>query len=424
MLQHVVHKGARLGRLELRAHPRSGLQAVGQEVRETAARKALQPGGGELHVPPVQLQRGLAREAAARDVRRGGHAVQPLGVGALKVFARQARFPAALPRNGGGSQLYGRVLAGEQHARAVHSLDFKAEKPLGARDEKARLRLAPVRAPGGVRNGKRLGGEGDAVIYKRVLAPQLRLARVKRQTGLGQRAALVAGEHAVVPLGRGKALVRGAEDYEVLYVPAAHPVHVARGNHVQRDGYDADVVLRERQKVQPRKGGGVQLHVSQHGGALLQRVNGGVPDARVLGGRLPAPGALQLVRALGQAQGELQRVKKPGERLTVLPRGRGGLDGGLKLHERRGGAAAQLVYAREPLARRIAQLALVAVGVHSPVALVVPAAGGYAPGEAVVLQLVALGQAQPGQTGAQVGKDVALLPATGDGVVGGGDERG
>ena len=53
-----------------------------------------------------------------------------------------------------------------------------------------------------------------------------------------------------------------------------------------------------------------------------------------------------------------------------------------------------------------------------------PAAGGYVPGEAVVLQLVALVLAEPREPAAQVREDLRRLPAAQHGLIRRGDERG
>ena len=96
----------------------------------------------------------------------------------------------------------------------------------------------------------------------------------------------------------------------MLYVAAAHAVHVPGGDHVQGHGDDTHAVLREREQIEAGKSGRVQAHAAQHGAALFQRVHSGVPDAGVLGGSLASAGALQLVGAAGQAPGQVQVLEE------------------------------------------------------------------------------------------------------------------
>ena len=95
----------------------------------------------------------------------------------------------------------------------------------------------------------------------------------------------------------------------------------------------------------------------------------------------------------------------------------------LELQKRRGGAAAQAVYPREPFPDRVVEVGAPAVGVHAPVRGLVPAAVAYVPGEAVVFKLVALLAVEPGEARAQEGEDLRGLPAAGRRAVGRGDER-
>ena len=270
---------------------------------------------------------------------------------------------------------------------------------------------------------ERLRGQADAVVDEGKLPPKLGVPGVQGQAQLRKRPALLRAEHAALPRGAGQALVRGAEDDEVLYVPAAHPVHVARRDHIQRDGDDAHVILREREQIEPREARGVQLHVAQDGGALFKRGDRRVPEPGMLVRGLEASRGLQLVGTCGKALREVQVLEKLRQGQGLFPGAAGLAAGVFERQERRCGPAAQVVYPREALSRDLVELPLPAIRVHAPIPLREPLGAADVPGEAIVFQLVALVRIEAGEARAQICEDVLLLPAAADTFIGCGYER-
>ena len=86
--------------------------------------------------------------------------------------------------------------------------------------------------------------------------------------------------------------------------------------------------------------------------------------------------------------------------------------------------AAQGVDAREAFFRFVVKGLAVALGVLAPVALALPGGGAQLPEEEIVFQLVALLGRKPGQTRAHIAGHVVHVPAAGDDLIGGGDQRG
>ena len=126
---------------------------------------------------------------------------------------------------------------------------------------------------------------------------------------------------------------------------------------------------------------------------------------------------------LGERLGQAQLVEEVRQCLRL---GAGGLRvarAAVQPQQRRGGAAAQGVYLLEGL---IGVLPLPAAPLrrHPPLPGGEPVARAYAPGAAVVLQLIRLLRRQPREAGAQVGEHLLLLPAAQYHLIGPGYQRG
>ena len=207
-------------------------------------------------------------------------------------------------------------------------------------------------------------------------------------------------------------------------MPPAHPVHVARRHHVQRDRDDPDGVLRQGQQIEPLEARRVELRPAQDLRALLQRRDRRLPEPGVFLRRLEPARCLQLVRARRQALRQLQLREEVRQRPRLL-RGRPRRAAGpFQAPQRPRRTAAQDIYAFERGLRRLVIFALPALRVHVPVPVREPGSALDVPGDAVVFQLVTFLRVQPGEARAQVGEELRPFPAAQNALVGGGNERG
>ena len=162
------------------------------------------------------------------------------------------------------------------------------------------------------------------MIDQRELAPEFIVAAgAEVDVQLQQALPLVGGEDAAALLGARQAFVRGAEDDQVLHVPAAVAVKVARADAVEGDGDGADVVAGEHQREEAGEALTVHRGVAEDGGALLERPDAQLPELSGLGGAAVPADALQLLRALSERLRQAQRGKEAGQGPRLFARGPG-----------------------------------------------------------------------------------------------------
>ena len=165
------------------------------------------------------------------------------GVVLREVFARRLLAPAraayGLGREGEGRSRGGHAGVGE-----VDDAHRQTEKRLRAAEDRRGTHGRPVRVRERAEQGQTLGGQAQRVVDQRELTPELVVAPgAEVDVQLQKALPLVRGENAAALLGARQALVRGAEDDQVLHVPAAVAVEVARADAVEGDGDGPDVMV-------------------------------------------------------------------------------------------------------------------------------------------------------------------------------------
>ena len=203
----------------------------------------------------------------------------------------------------------------------------------------------------------------------------------------------------------------------------AHPVKVAGGHAVERDGDRADVVAREHPQKQRRKRVGVYLRVAEDGGKLLERADRQLPELRIFGRERAASLAAQILGERVEPLRQVQPLEKICQRHGLRLGGGGGVALRPQQPQRVCGPLPQVVDLGKAGGGLVRVRRAIAVGMLAPRLGTRPCSTAQRPEQNVVFECVRLLGREPGEPGAQVGRDVLSVPAAGHDVVGRTDER-
>ena len=133
----------------------------------------------------------------------------------------------------------------------------------------------------------------------------------------------------------------------MLYVAPPHAIHLARRDTVERNGDRSYIVAREHQRKEPSEVFGGGLRIAEDGRALLKRRDRYIPKPGAFACLGGAAFALELIGSCLQFLRKAELVKKRGERLRLLRRGRCVVCALGKAHERCSRRLAQKIYVLE-----------------------------------------------------------------------------
>ena len=161
--------------------------------------------------------------------------------------------------------------------------------------------------------------QGKAIIHRRERTPQLAVAHAAEvDVHFKKPLSLVGGEHARVGIRSGDAIIRRAENDEMLYIAPSHAVCFAGSDAVERNGDRTDIVARENQSKESAEVFGIGLRVTEDGRALLERRDRYIPKPGTFARLGIAVRGCKLIGSLLQALRKTELVKKRGERTGLL----------------------------------------------------------------------------------------------------------
>ena len=348
LLEHIVHEGADLGRCEAVGLVGPGLQAVLAEVGVAAGGEAVDARSAQPRPPAVERLHSLGGETAARTRRGLAEPGKAFGIGLPEPGGRGGSpGPAALYSVGGKRER--RCGGGEPGFVRIGGLRLQAEQRTGAVKDKGGAQRFPVCAADGTAEQQALRRQSQCRVKQREFPPQFPFTAAEIDVETQQSLALLVGEDAAALVGGREPVVRAAEHDEVADAAAAHTVKIARGDAVERDRDQADVVLREHMGEQAPEGAAVHRGVAEDGGALFERGDQDIPELAVFGGALGLPCRLECGGARLELLGQLPVGEQSGQRGGLLFGGRGALGARGKAQQRFGKTAAQGVDAAQLL---------------------------------------------------------------------------
>ena len=411
-----MHKRAHLGRCEACRLTRLCLERVLHEVSKAAGRKFIYPRGRKAQLFAVKRPDRRTRKTAAAAVCLRFKRAQTLRLVPGEKLGRACR-----ARSAAVQRLRGKLQRRSCGVKARHVnvklADIYSEHGLCSVNDKRRALLRAGAVGERIAKAQALRRQRQAVVHDRKRAPQLAVSDAAEvDVHLEQSAPLVGRENAGVRLRAGDALIRCAEDDQVLDISAAHAVHFAGRHAVERDRDRSDIVAREHQRKQAAEILRVRRSVAEHRRALLERADRYIPQLGVFLRCGPAV-FLQRLGARLKLIGKVQILKKACQSLRLLRRGRGGSGVFGKAHKRSARRFAQKIYLLKRLLGRLVRLLAVALRVQPPIFGSCPRRAVQLPHENVVFKLVALVCIQSAEARAQIVEHIVGLPAAEDDLI-------